>query len=161
MCESPGDASEDHITVFLAGSHQKDQELRRTVFGKGISAAQTAFYCPVQFHGHHIQLFPVFHRMAVAICQRAYHKECGLSVSLDQSTHQPVVIPEAWKATVEGTVFVLRFFQVFLDLSCAWYFLPIRSLISWNWFIMRSDGVIPSSSKNIFEVASYSRYASL
>ena len=60
--------------------------------------------------------------MAVAICQGAYHKECGLSVSLDQPTHQPVVIPEAWQAAVEGTVFVLRFFQIFLDLSCRMVF---------------------------------------
>lgn len=122
LCEPCGDTPEDNVTVFLVGADQKDQELRRAVFGKGISAAQTVFYCPVQFHGHHIQLFPVFHRMAVAVCQGAYHKECGLSVSLDQPTHQPVVIPEAWQAAVEGTVFVLRFFQVFLDLSCRMVF---------------------------------------
>ena len=128
MCEPCGDTPEDNVTVFLVGADQKDQELRRAVFGKGISAAQTVFYCPVQFHGHHIQLFPVFHRMAVAVCQGAYHKECGLSVSLDQPTHQPVVIPEAWQAAVEGTVFVLRFFQVFLDLLPHGIFFPsVRS----------------------------------
>lgn len=50
MCEPCGDTPEDNVTVFLVGADQKDQELRRAVFGKGISAAQTVFYCPQLFN---------------------------------------------------------------------------------------------------------------
>lgn len=46
MCEPCGDTPEDNVTVFLVGADQKDQELRRAVFGKGISAAQTVFLLP-------------------------------------------------------------------------------------------------------------------
>ena len=71
MCEPCGDTPEDNVTVFLVGADQKDQELRRAVFGKGISAAQTVFYCPVQFHGHHIQRKYVI----IRICQQLYFSD--------------------------------------------------------------------------------------